>query len=312
MNEKNNILFSIIIPTYNRGYMIYDSIKSVINQKYTNWELIVIDDGSIDNTSEIVSAFVDKRIKYFYQENKGRSEARNFGIEKSSGAYLSFLDDDDYYYSDFLSEFYREISSKNNPVCVFMCDQDEESEEGKIDKAVIKKYNQDYPGKFILKYSNNFQPFCTSRDILLKEKFDVRFELGEDFHLMLRLVLKYPFHYFSKTLCVYKIHPEMTMQNELNDNLFLENKYNRIDALEDLDSKLVLLIEKYDLRQDFNKRFNKVAYFYSSKAMKTCWFKASLRYLFKMRRSKQSFEFFYYYLSISFRSIFYLIKCKFF
>ena len=311
MQLNNDILFSIIIPTFNRGHMIFNAIDSVIKQKYTNWELIIIDDGSSDNTRDVIDSFKNERIKYIYQENKGRSEARNVGIDSSSGSFLSFLDDDDYYYPTFLSEFYKEIINKNNPIGIFMCNQNVEDDKRVHEKINFKTENHINPGKFILKYANNFQPFCTSREILLKEKFDARFELGEDFHLMFRVILQYPFYYFHKTLCVYKIHSEMTMQSELNNDLFLKNKYNRIDTLNDLDAKLAILINKYDLRHDFNNRFNKVAYFYSSKAMKSCKFRASLHYLFKMKRIKWTYMIFYYYLSISFRSLFYFIKCKF-
>lgn len=97
---KNNEcpLVSIIIPTYNRGYIISRSIDSVLKQSYKNWECIVIDDFSNDNTEDITEEYIkkDKRIKYLRNTHKkGPSGARNCGIEVSKGEYVAFLDSDD-------------------------------------------------------------------------------------------------------------------------------------------------------------------------------------------------------------------------
>jgi glycosyltransferase involved in cell wall biosynthesis len=88
---------SVIIPTYNRADLLPRAIQSVINQTYKDWELLIIDDGSTDNTKEIVDEFIkkDNRIKYFYEENSGSaSKPRNFGIQNSKGEYIAFLDSD--------------------------------------------------------------------------------------------------------------------------------------------------------------------------------------------------------------------------
>ena len=87
---------SIIIPAYNAERFIAETIQSVVHQTYTNWELLIIDDGSKDNTAQIVKSFLnDNRIKYFFQKNSGVSAARNLGMSYSSGNYLAFLDADD-------------------------------------------------------------------------------------------------------------------------------------------------------------------------------------------------------------------------
>ena len=98
---------SIILPTFNRAQMITNAINSVINQTHKAWELIVVDDGSTDNTREIVKEFIktDKRIKYIFQENKERSVARNNGIKKAKGDWICFLDSDDIYHMNHLEEF---------------------------------------------------------------------------------------------------------------------------------------------------------------------------------------------------------------
>lgn len=87
---------SVIIPTYNRAHYIRFAIRSVLNQTFSDFELIIVDDGSIDNTRWIVNSFKDERIIYLPREvNKGPAAARNAGIKSSKGTLIAFLDDDD-------------------------------------------------------------------------------------------------------------------------------------------------------------------------------------------------------------------------
>lgn len=88
---------SVVIPSYNRANMVGAAIQSVLEQTYTDLEVIVVDDGSSDNTREVVKAFTDSRIRYIYQENKKLPGARNTGIEVSQGNYVAFLDSDDFF-----------------------------------------------------------------------------------------------------------------------------------------------------------------------------------------------------------------------
>lgn len=92
-----NALVSVIIPSYNYANFIIETLNSVRAQNYEYWEAIVVDDGSTDNTKALVLelARIDSRIIYVYQVNKGLSEARNTGLNRSSGAYIQFLDADD-------------------------------------------------------------------------------------------------------------------------------------------------------------------------------------------------------------------------
>ncbi len=103
---------SIVMPAYNAAKFIAESIESVINQEFSSWELIVVNDGSKDNTSEIVSGFLsDKRIRLIEQPNGGVSVARNTGINAAIGNYIAFLDSDDTFLPDNLVTKFKAISA---------------------------------------------------------------------------------------------------------------------------------------------------------------------------------------------------------
>ena len=91
-----NVAVSVIIPAYNGALYIAKAIESVLAQDYNNYEILVIDDGSKDNTQEVVNKYQDK-VKYIYQENQGVAQARNRGLEIAQGKYIAFLDQDDFF-----------------------------------------------------------------------------------------------------------------------------------------------------------------------------------------------------------------------
>ncbi|MEO6302540.1 MAG: glycosyltransferase family 2 protein [Bacteroidia bacterium] len=109
------MLFSIIIPTYNRAVLLQETINSVISQSFQDYEIIIVDDGSTDNTVEIIKPLLSNKLKYFYKANEERSIARNFGADNAIGKYLIFLDSDDKMKEDHLSSIYD-----------FICKQTEE------------------------------------------------------------------------------------------------------------------------------------------------------------------------------------------
>jgi len=96
MGKAENPTVSVIIPTYNRAHLVGRAIRSVLNQTYQDFEIIVVDDGSTDNTEEVVKGFNDDRIRYiWHDENRGGAAARNTGIKAAQGEYIAFLDSDD-------------------------------------------------------------------------------------------------------------------------------------------------------------------------------------------------------------------------
>ncbi|MHC0445698.1 glycosyltransferase family 2 protein [Flavobacterium sp. 3-218] len=113
------VFFSVVIPLYNKVDHIENTVKSILGQTFIDYEIIIINDGSTDASEIIVRNFNDKRIKIFNQKNQGVSVARNFGIGKSSGKFIAFLDADDYWFPNHLEELNKLIL--DFPNCGIYC-----------------------------------------------------------------------------------------------------------------------------------------------------------------------------------------------
>jgi glycosyltransferase involved in cell wall biosynthesis len=179
--------FSIVIPTYNRANLLCKAIESVIAQTFADWELLVVDDGSTDNTKELVLLYAskDQRIKYIYQKNAERSAARNNGISHAAGKYICFLDSDDYYLPTHLSALHQYIvSSHSTPELI-------------ITGLLAERDNEIYPVPLHFDEKTNvynnlcFQPFtpnkCVLSDIIKTCRFNPQLSIGEDLELWLRV-----------------------------------------------------------------------------------------------------------------------------
>lgn len=120
MDKKaEDVKFSIIMPVYNCENFIEECINSIITQKYTNWELLIVDDGSSDNSLYLCKNFAEQsdKIRVFHKENGGVSSARNYALNKISGDYLLFVDSDDMLTSDCLNNLYSTIINLRPDVC---------------------------------------------------------------------------------------------------------------------------------------------------------------------------------------------------
>lgn len=113
--------FSIIMPVYNVEKYVENSIRSILNQTYKNFELIVVNDGTKDNSMEIISKIQkeDSRVKVYSKENGGLSSARNYGLKYAIGEYVCFVDSDDYLYTNYLETLYKEILKKESDLIFF-------------------------------------------------------------------------------------------------------------------------------------------------------------------------------------------------
>ena len=186
--SESNPFFSIIIPTFNRSELIVTTLLSTLNQIYDDLEVIVVDDGGSDNTEQVVSSLSNIKIRYFKKENGERGAARNFGLKKATGNYVTFLDSDDLLYPNYLSEAIRFIKEKNLPDFFYQGYNIVNKKGEKI--LVVNKLRSN--SKLDLILEGNFlacQGVFVKREIALKNLFNDDYFLSgsEDYELWLRL-----------------------------------------------------------------------------------------------------------------------------
>jgi glycosyltransferase involved in cell wall biosynthesis len=201
-----------IIPTYNRAEFITRVIESVQNQSYKVDEIIVVDDGSTDNTKEIVSKYKD--VIYIYQENRGVSSARNSGIKASSSEYIAFLDSDDIWHEEKIKE---QMSLHKSTPHIALSYTDEKWIRG--DKEIKKKaHNLKKHHDIFLQSLNNCVIGCSTvmikRDVLNDiGYFDESMEVCEDYDLWIRVMLKYDVALIEKELITkYAGHEQLSFK----------------------------------------------------------------------------------------------------
>jgi glycosyltransferase involved in cell wall biosynthesis len=186
--NHNSISFSIIIPTYNRGDIISHSIESALKQGYANFEVIVVDDGSKDQTEKIVKSIHNPCLFYYKKDNAERGAARNFGIEKAKGDYITFFDSDDILYPNFLQNAY-DVAVKHDLPPFFHLAYEIKNQRNKILHKMnyIKSDDTDF-----IKRGNYLS--CIGvfirKDVVNNFKFneDIRLSGSEDWELWIRLI----------------------------------------------------------------------------------------------------------------------------
>ena len=151
-------MFTVVIPIYNKAHTIERTLKSVINQTFTHFEIIIIDDGSTDSSLEKINKFThDTRIKIIIQENQGVSVARNVGVEKAKYEYIAFLDGDDKWELNYLQTIHKAI--KLYPNCGMFCCA------GYFKNDLTKKTSL----RLVEKYKEKITDFHTQVQLLLKK-----------------------------------------------------------------------------------------------------------------------------------------------
>ena len=193
-------LFSIILPTYNRGDRIEKAIQSVLDQTYSNWELIIVDDGSTDNTKEICLKYQDPRITYHYQDNAERSAARNKGIANSGGVYIGFLDSDDTYLPSFLENVQNLTKELTSPSLLFSGLS--VNLNNTLVPQPIPEMNTLSPQEFLLVHSMATPRAVIHRDCFQKAMFPINISIGEDRHLWVQLANYFPVRFCPEAIVV--------------------------------------------------------------------------------------------------------------
>ena len=246
---ENAPLFSIIIPTYNRADLIVRTVQSVLDQTYKSFEIIIVDDGSTDNTEAVLQPLLQKHpnIFYFKKKNEERGAARNFGTSHAKGSYVTFLDSDDIFYPDALEEAARMIEHHHLPE-VFHVAFELVTPQG----AVIRKYNDINRelNLHLLKKGNTLgcMGVFIKREIALRNLFIEDRELAgtEDYELWLRLAAQYTIHFSPKITSALIQHSQRSVfdsvdkqrlikrveifLSHISDNQVFQKKYSRYNS----------------------------------------------------------------------------------
>jgi len=208
--------FTIIIPTYNRADLIGVAIQSVLHQTFCDYEIIIIDDASKDNTQEVVSKFLDKRVHYIKNEvNLERSRTRNKAINMAKGSFITFLDSDDYYLENHLQNFYDEITSIKTENVMIFCNK-KMLENETISEVYFKPLTENPVEYFLLIPVMPLQ-VCVSKEVLLKYQFNPSIHINEDSLLWMEIASEYPIHQSNKDTCVYLVHENNSINVQKNN-----------------------------------------------------------------------------------------------
>lgn len=247
-----NPFFSVIITLFNKEALIKSTVESVLNQTFEDFEIIIINDGSTDNSLEVINLFNDQKIKIFTTKNQGASQSRNKGIELASANYIALLDGDDLWNKNYLDEMYKAISTYKH-LSVFCCGLVQKY----TNKCVPVNYNfipkQKYEVHNYFKTSLKFSILSSSSIVFKKEiiktigAFDSAIVSGQDTDMWIRIGLHYDILFINKNLAFYRHIP-----NSLSNTTFEASKKPTFEKYKDLeknnkDLKKFLDLNRYSL-----------------------------------------------------------------
>lgn len=237
-------MISVILPTYNRAKEIPKSIESILNQTYQNFELIIIDDGSTDNTQEVVARYQDKRIRYIKNmtSKHGVSVARNIGIRESVGKYITFNDSDDVFYPDKLEKQLAFLESEKADVtfCA-VC-------KNKQIIPDLKFTQRDCTLERILEASFTTTQALFGKVVCFREcMFDEQISRNVDWELVIRLIKEYKV-IFQKEVLAKLIVTEVSISADANNAVvsmnYILDKYRELyDQYSNSQKKMKLAIK---------------------------------------------------------------------
>lgn len=186
--KHTDLLITVITPTYNRGHLISKAIESVLNQTYGNWEYIIVDDASSDNTKEIVESFEDARIKFIRcKENGGNAVARNVGVNAAQGDYIAFLDSDDEYLPDYLEKAFNKLSNSKDADFLWSGTRTVATDGSYSDSIWIPKTKRQ-PDQFLFELHVGIgRGFLINRKCFSALSFDERLRTAVDTDFLIRL-----------------------------------------------------------------------------------------------------------------------------
>jgi len=269
--DKHNPRASIIIPTYNRAHMIVECLDSVLNQTYRDFEVIVVDDGSTDNTEDVLKPYLD-RITYIKQENQGNAAARNTGIHMAKGGIIAFNDSDDLWLPDKLEKQARYMDEHPDVdmVCgngVFFGDSGLEGKKVIPDKRAIPLERDGVSLQAIFMKSSIRTPSIVARMHVIEATggFDPNFKVCVDLDFAFRVLMKFKVAFINQPLFRLRRHTGHIGGDSERRTLF------NIKAIEKLLSKHPEandLIGKGNIKKRLAYRYYRLGCIYSKKGKK--------------------------------------------
>lgn len=223
---------SVIVPVYNVEKYLPKCLDSLVEQTFINYEVIVINDGSTDKSEQIIIDYQFKYpsiIKYYKKQNGGLSDARNFGIEKSSGSYIMFVDSDDYVSNDMIEKLYNCVAEKESEIA--LCNIIKVASNGK--EVKISNYN---PGTVNLSQDHKilFNSPVACNKIYKKTLFDKnKFDKGkyyEDLRLIPKLYLEAKNIAFIDDFCYYYVDRSNSIMHDVD----LKRNFEIVDAIDSI------------------------------------------------------------------------------
>lgn len=247
------VFFSVVIPLYNKSEQIENTLKSVLNQTFSNFEIIVINDGSTDESETIVRGINDNRIHFFNQKNQGVSVARNLGIEKSQGKLIAFLDADDCWFPNHLEELARLYNSF--PDCGIYCSRYKiKTTEKHFQTPVFNAVSNSFEGVVSNYFFSNtpFRITWTSslsipKEILEKTGgFTPGVTNGQDMELWTKIGIHYPVAITNKTTAIYNFDiPNSLAKSNINRMKLMDFKQFESAEKQNPDLKFFLDLHRF-------------------------------------------------------------------
>jgi len=203
-------MVSVILPTYNRAQTLAQSVSSVLSQTFTNFELIIVDDGSGDSTPEVVGSFRDPRIRYIrYPENRGAAHARNVGLAESRGELVAFQDSDDVWMPQKLEKQVAALGGARKGTALVYSDMLRMEEDGTLAYFAAPEVRK---GVLADPVTNDYQVFMLGLVTVLAAKrcleevggFDESLTRYIDLDILARLALRYEFFHLKEPLAIYR------------------------------------------------------------------------------------------------------------
>ena len=205
---EGRALVSVVIPCYNQAHFLSEAIESVLCQGYTNVEVVVVDDGSTDNASEVASRYAGAGVRLIRQENRGRSAARNRGLDETQGKYVVFLDSDDRLLPEALETGVKELEA--HPACALVFGRHMLIE---TDGSSLGSPSPPYTGGTDYYETLLRDSYPGLNDVMFRRAvleavcgFDTSLPVAEDYDLYLRVASKFAIHHHDEVVAQYRRH----------------------------------------------------------------------------------------------------------